>query len=458
MVEAALATHPGRIRSHNEDYAHHGPTPHGYVGIVCDGMGGHQAGEVAAQLAAEAIYAFLQEAPPAEPENLLREALLAANHRLLLHRQGHPEAKNLGSTAVVALVQKRQAFIAHVGDSRAYLATPHDLSLLTQDDSLVQQMLASGLISPEQALHHPQKNVLTQHLGQDTPPTPHVHRLTLPARSLLLLCTDGLSNLLSKEEMVAILQDGSLSLQQKCEKLIEKANQNGGYDNITALLIKAPAKSTTFVMTMPFKLPPLRYLIGGGIGLAVIGLLVWVFARRGEAPAPKEGDVIVLSDDSLGADTTGISFSPSLSEGGDIPSPPAEQPAPIPVSPPAEVSVKKSTPSVPQETAPSSEKTRTFEYTVRKGDNLTRIAQAFSVSQAELRRLNALKDKDDLKAGQKLKIPVQGVHTHTVQKGETISSLARKYRTTTEAIRRANGIEEEKIRIGQKLLIPVVKR
>ncbi|GIV25013.1 MAG: hypothetical protein KatS3mg026_0705 [Bacteroidia bacterium] len=141
---------------------------------------------------------------------------------------------------------------------------PHDLSLLTQDDSLVQQMLASGLISPEQALHHPQKNVLTQHLGQDTPPTPHVHRLTLPARSLLLLCTDGLSNLLSKEEMVAILQDGSLSLQQKCEKLIEKANQNGGYDNITALLIKAPAKSTTFVMTMPFKLPPLRYLIGGG--------------------------------------------------------------------------------------------------------------------------------------------------------------------------------------------------
>lgn len=457
MVETGLATHPGRIRSHNEDYAYHGPTPHGYVGIVCDGMGGHQAGEVAARLAAEAVYAFLQEAPPADPENLLREALLAANHHLLLYRQHHPEARNLGSTAVVALLQKGQAFVAHIGDSRAYLARKNDLSLLTQDDSLVQQMLASGLISPEQAFHHPQKNVLTQHLGQETPPTPHVHRVALPARSLLLLCTDGLSNLLSKEEILAILQDRSLSIQQKCDKLVEKANQNGGYDNITALLVQAPAKSATFAAFMPFKLPPLRYLIGGVIVLAVLGLLAWVFARREEAPAPKEGEVIVLNDDSLGTDTTPIS-SPPLSEGGDIPLPPTEQPAPVPVSPPAEAPARKSTPPVPQETASSLEKARTFEYTVRKGDNLTRIAQAFSVSQAELRRLNALKDKDDLKAGQKLKIPVQAVHTHTVQKGETISSLARKYHTTTEAIRRANGIEEEKIRIGQKLLIPVVKR
>jgi len=419
-------------------------------------MGGHEAGEVAAHLVAETLYAFLQEAPPTQPETLLREALLAANHRLLLYRQEHPQAKNLGSTAVVALLQKNYAFIAHVGDSRAYLARKNELTPLTEDDSLVQQMLTSGLISAEQALRHPQKNVLTQCLGQETPPNPHVHRVVLPARSLLLLCTDGLSNLLSKEEILTILQDRSLSLQQKCDKLVEKANQNGGYDNITALLLQAPVKSATFVGSMPFKLPPPRYLIGGAITLVVIGLLVWAFAGRKETSTPKEeGGVIVLSDDSLGVDTSSAS-APSPAEGVEVLTPPSDLPTPLPGSPPAEAPPSKSAPVARTGSAPT--KTTTFEYTVRKGDNLTRIAQAFSVSQSELRRLNALRDKDDLKAGQKLKIPVQAVHTHTVQKGETLSSLARKYRTTTEAIRRANGIEEEKIRIGQKLLIPVVKR
>ncbi len=456
MVEVGFATHPGRIRSHNEDYAYHGPTPHGYVGIVCDGMGGHEAGEVAARLVAETLYTFLQEAPPTPPEDLLREALLAANHRLLLYRQEHPEAKNLGSTAVIALLQKNHAFIAHVGDSRAYLARKNELTLLTEDDSLVQQMLTSGLISAEQALRHPQKNVLTQCLGQETPPNPHVHRVALPARSLLLLCTDGLSNLLSKEEILAVLQDRSLSLQKKCDALIEKANQNGGYDNITALLLQAPAKSATFVGSMPFKLPPLRYLIGGAIALVVIGLLVWVFAGRKKAPTPKEeGDVIVLSDDSLQADTSNVSTLPPA-EGGEVPAPPSDLPTSLPSSPPAEAPPSK--PASEARTKSASTKATTFEYTVQKGDNLTRIAQAFSVSQSELRRLNTLPDKDDLKAGQKLKIPVQAVHTHIVQKGENLSSLARKYHTTTEAIRRANGIEEEKIRIGQKLHIPVVKR
>ncbi|MCX7605980.1 MAG: Stp1/IreP family PP2C-type Ser/Thr phosphatase [Bacteroidia bacterium] len=461
--EVGLATHPGRVRTHNEDYAYHGPTPHGYVGIVCDGMGGHEAGEVAAHIAAEAIYQFLLETPPADPEVLLRDALLCANQRIILYAQENPSQKNLGTTAVVALLTPKELIYGHIGDSRLYLFEKGNLHLLTQDDSLVQQMLDSGLISTEQALHHPQKNVLSQSLGQHPAPTPHIQKRSLSPKGVVLLCTDGLSNALSKDEIQAILLQKDLSNQQKADALVEKALQQGGYDNITVLVLLPASKRATFVPSMNIKLPPQKYLIGGGIALVVLLLLIVAFSRRRPSPAaPSDAEMIVLTDDTTQTDTTTAPSLPTDREGEEVTYLPSSSPTPplTPSSPPTELPTTASshpTPSSPPPTSSSSKEPKTFTYTIQKGDNLTQIAKSFSVSREELRRLNHLKE-DNIQAGKKLKIPVKAIYTHTVKEKETLSSIARKYNTTIEAIKKANDLSDEKIRAGKKLTIPVVKK
>jgi LysM repeat protein len=258
--------------------------------------------------------------------------------------------------------------------------------------------------------------------------------------------------------MQAILADPSPSLQQKADLLVEKANAQGGYDNITALLLAPPSKKANFALDMNLKLPPQKYLIGGGIALVALVLLILLFARKREAaPTAEKSDIIILTDDSTQVDTSLSSPPPLVEETGGEVITPSQGPMPVPSAPPTESpTVKPSRPTIAPSTPSSSSKT--FTYTVQKGDNLTQIAKAFSVSREEVRRVNNLKDDDAIKAGQKLKIPVQALHTHTVGKGETLSAIARKYGTSTEAIRRANQIEDEKIRAGQKLTIPVVKK
>ena len=458
MVSIGLATHPGKVRPNNEDYAYHGPTPHGTVAIVCDGMGGHEAGEVAARLVAQATYEFITQSPGTDLEALVRDALLHANQRLLLYAQEHPQHKNLGSTAVVALLTPERLVYAHIGDSRLYAYDGKQLRLLTQDDSLVQQMLSSGLISAEQALHHPQKNVLSQSLGQYPPPTPHVGSYPITRRNAFLLCTDGLSNSLSQEELQTWFAGKHPDPQASVEALVQKALEQGGYDNITALLLIPPAKSHTFGVPMKFKLPPQKYLIGGGIAIGVLLLAVGFWVRKRPKSPDAGGAEVIVIDDSAATDTVR-----SLTEVPMEAEEPYEVVSPAPPPPPTQL------PAVAEPSAPSpkasptaSPKTSTtsaaiFEYKIQPGDNLTQIAKAFSVSREQLRQLNNLKT-DNIQSGKVLKIPVQATHTHTVQEKETLTSIAKKYRTTVEAIRRANGLEDEKIRKGQKLIIPVVKR
>ncbi len=468
MVEAALVSHPGRVRPENEDYAYHGQTPLGYVGIVCDGMGGEAAGEVAARIAADAAFQYLVNASPeTDSIQLLRGAIQAAQEHLLKIAQQHPQYQNFGTTIAIALIKNNLLYHAHVGDSRIYLYSRSALTLLTEDDSLVQQMLREGLITPEQALHHPQKNILSQCLGPNQQPTPHLGQTRLRAGDVILLCSDGLSNLLSQEELTAQLMQAP-TLSAAAESLVAQANRQGGYDNVTVLLLRPAAKSPTFAL--PMKLPPTKYLIAGGIGLVVIILLVVIFSRSSPS-TPEEGgsDVILLTDST---ETQGASeAAPPASEG--LPSAPdngygtlpEQAPPPPPVAeapqPPTETksSSKTSASSGKSEKSGSStaNKASTIEITVQKGDNLTQIAKAFHTTRSTIQNANGL-SSDNLRAGQKLSIPVKGVKTHTVQKGENLSKLARQYQSSIEAIRRANNLsDKDEIKAGQKLRIPILE-
>ena len=463
MVEVALVSHPGRVRTDNEDYAYHGETPHGYVGIVCDGMGGEAAGEVAARIAADTAFQYLLRAS-APPDQLLKEAIQAAQNHLLQTATHYPQYQNFGTTIAIALIKGHTVYYAHVGDSRIYLLSRNTLTLLTEDDSLVQQMLKEGLITPDQAIQHPQRHILSQCLGPRQQPHPHVGQAKLRRGDIILLCTDGLSNLLSQEEILSQVSQAP-TLSAAAENLVSQANRQGGYDNITVLLMRPPIKTPTFAMHM--KLPPTRYLIAGGIGLIVLILLVVVFSQSA-SKAPADSDGVIMITDSSDAQSE-LSMPPQSDTYDNPPSTPEAAPSPAPTpeatespTPPSETPQPPAEPHPPsaKTASPSkgtSTKTSTIEITVQKGDNLTQIAKVFHTSRSSIQKVNNLQS-ENIRAGQKLLIPVKAVKSHTVQKGENLSKLARAYGSSVEAIRRANHLsDKDEIRVGQKLKIPVLE-
>ncbi len=232
------------IGDHVDDAGMLSRGPFGFF-IVADGMGGHQAGEVASSLAArvvahqviETIYLpyLMGEGPEAFQDpltDLLGRAVSTANQAV------HQQVPGGGTTLTCALVLGRRVYVAHVGDSRAYLVTDR-LRQLTQDHSFVGRLVELGELSPDEAAVHPQRNVLYRAVGQGDHLDVDTYSQLLPPASRLLLCSDGLWGHVSEEEIGAIIAS-TPNPQKACERLIEAANAAGGSDNITVVLIEIP--------------------------------------------------------------------------------------------------------------------------------------------------------------------------------------------------------------------------
>ena len=232
-------TDRGLVRSENQD-ACAVLTPDGYtVAVVCDGMGGAKGGREASQGACNVIENFFQEqyaqCGAGQEEPFLKKALLYAN-RFVFQKAAHEEAlAGMGTTAVCALVRSGNVYLCHAGDSRAYLIRDGKLTQLTHDHSYVQELVDCGTITEEEAEHHPQKNIITKALGVDYRLEPEFTAAKLKREDRLLLCTDGLTNMVPVEEMEKLLAQGTFY--DLPDRLIEAANAHGGSDNITALLL-----------------------------------------------------------------------------------------------------------------------------------------------------------------------------------------------------------------------------
>ncbi len=213
--------------------------------ILADGMGGHLAGEVASALAVRAAAQHILQAcltllpvrehSASEPslKEVLTEAFRRANEQVTENVPGG------GTTLLCALILGDQAYIANVGDSRAYLVSPAGCSQITRDHSLVDIMVEMGQMTVEEAVHHPQRNVLYRAVGQRGPLEVDTFFCHIPPGSVLLLCSDGLWEMVSEEEIARVVTT-SPSLQEACEVLVEKANQAGGKDNISVMLAAPP--------------------------------------------------------------------------------------------------------------------------------------------------------------------------------------------------------------------------
>jgi protein phosphatase len=228
-AETISKTDTGRQRRDNEDNAF----ARAPVFVVADGMGGAQAGEVASRLAIEAFQHELPES--GTPEERLAACVRAANRTIYEMSRSEHERAGMGTTLTAAYLDDDDLAIAHVGDSRAYLFRDQTLRRLTEDHSLVEELVRRGKLTEEQAAEHPQRSIITRALGPE--PDVEVDTWTYPVQSgdVLLLCSDGLTSMISEEQIAQILSS-TPSLERAAQRLIAAANEAGGRDNITVVL------------------------------------------------------------------------------------------------------------------------------------------------------------------------------------------------------------------------------
>ena len=224
-------THTGLQRRENEDAVLAAPP----VFVVADGMGGAQAGEVASRIAVEAFAEGLPE--QGSPEERLATVALTANRRIYELSQSESERAGMGTTLTAAYLGENELALAHVGDSRAYLFRDGELTRLTQDHSLMAELIRRGKLTEEEAADHPQRSIITRALGPE--PEVTVDTWTYPVRAgdIVLLCSDGLTSMISEAQVAEILRAAD-GLERAAQALIDAANGAGGRDNITVLLFR----------------------------------------------------------------------------------------------------------------------------------------------------------------------------------------------------------------------------
>ena len=236
---ATALTDRGRKRPSNED-AFGLSVEHG-VYVVCDGMGGAAAGEVASTLAVAEMMRLLTQRPWTSPPPVeAAQAVAEANEAIFSRSQRNQKLNGMGTTLVALLVEERRAWMVNVGDSRGYRLRNSHLEQITLDHSLVEEQIRLGQMSRQEALRSPLKNVITRALGTQSVVTPDIFELETEPGDLFLLCSDGLIRELS-DSLVESLLRLDLTLEGLCTRLVDAANQAGGHDNITCLLVRADA-------------------------------------------------------------------------------------------------------------------------------------------------------------------------------------------------------------------------
>lgn len=239
QVNVTAQSHAGQYRTLNEDRFLIDPASG--LCAVADGMGGHQAGEVASTLCMETLASRLvgkpQDADIESAVESVRAAIEEANTAILRAASQTPNQTRMGTTIALILPWNSSAIIAHAGDSRVYRLRDGSLSQLTRDHSLLQEQVSSGLISKMEALHSHNRNLITRALGIEDKIEPDIEVIDLRAGDLFLVCSDGLTTMVCDEDLAQVLSELEPNPQLAAKVLIEVANDNGGHDNVTAALL-----------------------------------------------------------------------------------------------------------------------------------------------------------------------------------------------------------------------------
>jgi serine/threonine protein phosphatase PrpC len=244
VIEITTATHPGMVRSHNEDSISADAATG--LAVLADGMGGYNAGEVASGIAVAMISAELKKAlvaanaelDAAAAEKLVGEHAVRANNAIFQAAQSQSQYAGMGTTLVVALWHDNSLVVGHIGDSRLYRFRENKLEQVTRDHSLLQEQIDSGLITKAQARHSQNKNLVTRAVGIDPEVETEVHSYPVQVGDIYLLCSDGLNDMVTDEDMELTLASLQANLPLAAAQLVQQANDNGGRDNVSVILVR----------------------------------------------------------------------------------------------------------------------------------------------------------------------------------------------------------------------------
>jgi serine/threonine protein phosphatase PrpC len=428
-----LKTDIGRKRQHNEDALGYFDTPNGHLLVVCDGMGGHAEGALAAQIAIKEIAACVENGNAnTPPPELLEKAIEAANKAILNQASKNSETKRMGTTCVAVLVKGSQVYYAHVGDSRLYLYSQKQLTRITRDHSVVQLFADIGVLTQDEADFHPRSNEILRALGM---PNLMVEvgetTITLQDQDVLLLCSDGLTGMLHDNAIAEILAVPE-SLQSKATKLIDAANMAGGDDNISVQLlgwnwlyineVQSQEKFSTPIYDT-YKRPPLpprnyKKIVAGLLMFLFVGVLAaavfWYLHGIENAPNNARTDVATTEDT--------VEF---------LPLPAAK------------------TENVFGERYPI------YWRVLRSNETLDSIAVQYNATKALLLRYNPqIAGKDTVgHAPLQIKVPVRAVHI--VLKGHIMDTIEKIYSIDRHLVMRANKKRKPKVLVGDTVVIPM---
>ncbi len=496
VLVAAGSSQAGLQRAVNED---HLATPEGmdsellarrgHLYLVADGMGGHAAGEQASALAVSTVMEAYYGHPSLDPAQALTEAIRQANAAVYRQAQ-HPETAGMGSTVVAALVRGRDLYIAHVGDSRAYLIRGQTIRQITQDHSWVAEQVKAGLLSEEEARRHPQRNVVTRSLGSGPEVEVDLSCERLRPGDAVLLCSDGLTNEVGDEEIRQIVAGNDP--QEAANQLVELAQQRGGSDDVTALVIGI-RRARRPALVDRLKLSRFAPIVGG-VAIAAIILTALYLAlpfikslMPAAIPSPSPTAVAVVS-------TPTPPPSVSATTPTATPSPSTPTPTATPMPQPSPTVVMLPTPTVEELHQSLHEPWAAGDWEKVIGivkqiltinpDNAEMVEKLYAAhvnyghqlvaegrpEEAKLEFTHALEVKPDggeailaMQALEASETPVPSAIStpaaqpiiHVVQQGEWLWAIARRYGTTAQAIMEANGLTSETIHPGQELRIPV---
>jgi protein phosphatase len=256
LKEVGCLSDTGKVRQLDEDgiivvkaFSTYGPSPGQlFLLTIADGMGGHSKGEVASYLGAITMVEHIVPELVNREEHDFGQTLLSsmkeANERILKHATEHQECEGMGTTMTSAIIEGNRTYISHVGDTRAYAISEERIKQLTKDHSQVQELVDKGMITPAEARHHPQKNVITRVVGYYADVQPDVYNYDLEANDHLLLCCDGLVADLEDQEIADVVLN-SFTTSKACKSLVKMADDRGGKDNISVILTPSVADLST---------------------------------------------------------------------------------------------------------------------------------------------------------------------------------------------------------------------
>lgn len=229
----------GQKREMNQDYIFYtdqaiGRLPNLY--IVADGMGGHNAGDYASRIAVKVIKEYVEQCDYENPLTVFKYAIMRANEQLIEDAHENPELAGMGTTVVACVILDNHLYVANMGDSRLYLLTSAGIRQVTLDHSLVEELIRSGKLERDNVRNHPEKNIITKAVGANADAMPDFFELDIEPEDKVLLCSDGLSNMIEDDEIEDIIREED-SLKDAVDRLIERANYYGGRDNISVVLV-----------------------------------------------------------------------------------------------------------------------------------------------------------------------------------------------------------------------------